>query len=196
MLDSLAVIDPDSSRIPSKLWEIASLALCRAYHQRQVEDVVNQWQQSISFMSCPPSPRLSDLDVDQKLRLLRKLVAQLEEEWDEEDREMEKERIRRKKKAKRQREAREQEAARKQKQARKQKEARKAEETEEETDEDTEEETDEETGEEQERQAQQQAKKEANEWSSTWSMYLEEWKDLKGECPSSSYHLPRTNSFL
>lgn len=50
ILHSLALLSPSSGKIGQVLPEIASLSLCRRYHQNQADSVVAKWQTKISSL--------------------------------------------------------------------------------------------------------------------------------------------------
>jgi hypothetical protein len=50
ILHTLALLSPSSSKIGQMLPEIASLSLCRRYHQNQADSVVAKWQANISSL--------------------------------------------------------------------------------------------------------------------------------------------------
>ena len=66
MLEALANTSPNSRSIKSQLEQIAALALCRRYHQNQVDSVVAQWHSRILSMERPMRRRSSQCDYEDR----------------------------------------------------------------------------------------------------------------------------------
>lgn len=97
MLNEIAYLPPQSHDVASRLRAIASLALCPAFHQNQIDTVINRWQEIIkrakpevgkhTFTKPGRKTNINDFspeegleDIREQLREARELIASLMEE--------------------------------------------------------------------------------------------------------------------